>query len=65
MLFRHGAGAKAPIKVTIVTWAGYKKAGPFLVSTDHRGTADGKRVTLTFTNVAVKLTGSDTWVNAQ
>jgi len=65
MLFRHGAGAKAPIKVTTVTWAGYKKAGPFLVSTGHRGTADGKRVTLTFTNVAVKLTGSDTWVNAQ
>jgi hypothetical protein len=65
MLFRHGAGTKAPIKVTIVTWAGYKKAGPLLVSTDHRGTADGKPVTLTFTDVAVKVTGSDAWVNAQ
>src|SRR5215469_9354766 len=65
MLFRHGAGAKAPIKVTIVTWAGYKKAGPLLFSTDHRGTADGKPVSITFTNVAVKLTGSDTWVQAQ
>ncbi len=65
MLFRHGAGAKAPIKVTTVTWAGYKKAGPILVSTDHRGTADGKPLTLTFTNVAVKLAGSDAWVNAQ
>ena len=65
MLFRHGAGAKAPIKVTTVTWAGYKKGGPLLVSTDHRGNADGKPVTITFTNVAVKLTGSDTWVNAQ
>jgi hypothetical protein len=65
MLFRHGAGAKAPIKVTIVTWAGYKKAGPLLISTDHRGTADGKPVTITFTDVAVKLTGSDTWVDAK
>jgi hypothetical protein len=65
LFFRHGAGANAPIKVTIVTWAGYKKAGPLLVSTDHRGTADGKPLSLTFTNVAVKLAGSDTWVNAQ
>jgi len=65
MLFRHGAGAKAPIKVTIVNWAGYKKSGPLLFSTDHRGTADGKPVSITFTNVAVKLTGSDTWVQAQ
>jgi len=65
MLFRHGPGAKAPIKVTIVNWVGYKKAGPLLISTDHRGTADGKRVSITFTNVAMKLTGSDTWVQAQ
>jgi len=49
----------------IATWAGYKKAGPLLVSTDHHGTADGKPLTLTFTDVAVKLAGSDTWVNAQ
>src|SRR5215469_17296734 len=26
LFFRHGAGAKAPIKNTIVTWAGYRKA---------------------------------------
>ena len=65
LLFRHGVSQKPTIKVTIVTWAGHKKAGPFLVSTDHRGTADGKPVTITFTNVAAKLMGSDTWVNAQ
>jgi hypothetical protein len=65
LLFRHGVSQKPTIAVTIVTWAGYRKAGPLLVSTDHRGTADGKLVTITFTNVAVKLTGSDTWVNAQ
>jgi hypothetical protein len=56
-----------PIKpsVVIATWAGYKKAGPLLISTDHRGTADGKPLHLFITDVAVKLTGSDTWVNAQ
>src|SRR5215469_15735659 len=61
--FRHGGNAK-PGEV-IATWAGYKKAGPLLVSTDHRGTADGKPFSLTFTDVAVKVNGSDTWVNAQ
>src|SRR5215470_14125761 len=30
MFFRHPEGAQAPIKNTIVTWAGYKKAGPLL-----------------------------------
>jgi len=63
LLFRHGGSAKP--SVVIATWAGYKKAGPLLVSTDHHGTADGKPLTLTFTDVAVKLAGSDTWVNAQ
>jgi hypothetical protein len=63
MRFRHGGSAKPSL--VIATWAGYKKAGPLLVSTDHRGTADGKALTLTFTDVAVKLAGSDTWVNAQ
>lgn len=61
--FRHGGNAK-PGEV-IATWAGYKKAGPLLISTDHRGTADGKPFSLTFTDVAVKVNGSDTWVNAQ
>lgn len=65
LLFRHGVSQKPTIKLTIVTWAGHKKAGPLLVSTDHRGKADGKPVTITFTNVAAKLTGSDTWVDAQ
>jgi hypothetical protein len=65
LLFRHGVSQKPVIKVTIVSWAGYKKAGPLLVSTDHRGTADGKPVNINFTNVAAKLTGSDSWVNAQ
>jgi hypothetical protein len=60
----HRGGDKKP-KLVTATWAGYKKAGPLLVSGDHKGTADGKPFTLTITNVAVKLAGSDKWVNAQ
>ena len=60
----HRGGPKKP-SVVIATWAGYKKAGPLLISTDHRGTADGKPLHLFFSDVAVKLTGSDTWINAQ
>ncbi|MFY9802941.1 MAG: hypothetical protein WA211_19020 [Candidatus Acidiferrales bacterium] len=62
-IYRRG-GPKKP-SVVIATWAGYKKAGPLLIATDHRGTADGKPLRLFFTDVAVKLTGSDTWVSAQ
>jgi len=60
----HRGGPKPPHLVT-TTWAGYKKAGPLLVSTEHHGPADGKPFTLTISNVAVKLTGSDKWINAQ
>jgi hypothetical protein len=63
LAFHHGGNAKP--SVVIASWAGYKKAGPLLFSTDHRGTADGTPLTLTFTDVAVKLTGSDTWINAK
>jgi hypothetical protein len=62
-IFHHGGTAKP--SVVIATWAGYKKAGPLVISTEHHGTADGKPLTLTFSDVAVKLTGSDAWVNAQ
>jgi hypothetical protein len=60
----HRGGPKPPSNVT-TTWAGYKKAGPMLFSTDHIGTADGKPARIFFTNVAVKLTGSDKWMDAQ
>jgi hypothetical protein len=60
----HRGGPKKP-SVVIATWEGYKKAGPLLISTDHRGTADGAPLRLFFSDVAVKLTGSDTWMNAQ
>lgn len=60
----HRGGPKKPTDV-ITTWADYKKAGPLLIATDHRGTADGAPFRMFFSDVAVKLTGSDTWVNAQ
>jgi hypothetical protein len=63
LVFHHGGSAKP--SVVIATWAGYKKAGPLLISTDHSGTADGNPFKLFFSNVAVKLAGSDTWIEAK
>jgi hypothetical protein len=60
----HRGGPTKP-SVVIATWAGYQKAGPLLISTDRRGTADGQPLRVFFSNVSVKLVGSDTWVNAQ
>lgn len=62
-IYRRG-GPKKP-SLVMATWTGYKKAGPLLVSTEHKGTADGGAFHLSFTNVAVKLAGSDTWMDAQ
>jgi hypothetical protein len=62
-VYRRG-GPKKP-SVVIATWAGYKKAGPLLISTEHRGTADGKPLHLWFSNVSVKPAGSDSWVDAK
>jgi hypothetical protein len=61
--FHHG-GSEKP-RVVLATWAGYKTAGPLLFSLDHRGKADGKPLHLFFSNVAVKLTGSDAWMEAK
>jgi hypothetical protein len=60
----HRGGPRKPSLVT-ATWAGYKKAGPVLISTEHRGTADGKPLHIFLSDVAVKVTGSDTWVDAK
>jgi hypothetical protein len=60
----HRGGDKKPSLVT-AKWAGYKKAGPLLFSTEHPGTADGKPLHIWITNVAVKVTGSDKWMAAQ
>ena len=60
----HRGGTKKP-SVVITTWADYKKAGPLLISMDHRGTADGNPVRISFSDVSVKLKGSQNWMNAQ
>ena len=63
MVYRRG-GDKKPSVVT-ASWTGYKKAGPLLISTEHRGNADGKPLHISVTNVAVKLSGSDAWMDAK
>ena len=50
---------------SIATWADYKKAGPLLVSLEHRGTRDGQPMHVSFSNVAVKLAGSNSWLEVQ
>jgi hypothetical protein len=60
----HRGGPKKP-SLVIATWAGYKKAGPLLFSTEHRGTADGNPLHLWISGVAVKVTGSDKWMEAK
>ena len=62
----HRGDPKSPVPgIVKVSWAGYKKAGPLLFSTEHRGSADGKPVRLSFTNVSVKLVGSGAWIDAR
>jgi hypothetical protein len=60
----HRGGAKKP-SLVIATWEGYKKAGPLLISTDHNGTADGNTLRIFISDVAVKVMGSENWINAQ
>ena len=63
LVYRLG-GPKKPSLVT-ASWTGYKKAGPLLFSTEHRGTADGKPLHIFLSDVAVKVSGSDTWIKAE
>jgi hypothetical protein len=57
-------GPKKPSAV-IAPWTDYKKAGPLLFSLDHRSMADDAPVHIFFSDVAVKMTGSENWINAQ
>ena len=60
----HRGGPKKP-NLLFATWGGQKKAGPLLLSTDRRGYGDGVGIRIWFTDVAVKVTGSDTWMDAK
>jgi hypothetical protein len=59
----HRAGDGFP-KVYVSTWEGYETAGPLLFATDHEGSGDGKPLRVFFSDVAIKVTGSDGWINA-
>jgi hypothetical protein len=62
MAYHRGGPPKLDV---LVTWADYKKAGPLLFSLDHRGTRNGDPAHVFFTNVAVELVGSNTWMEAR
>lgn len=63
--FVYHRGSPGKPRVVIAIWADYRKAGPLLLSLDHRGTDNGKPLHVFFSNVAVKLVGSTTWADAQ
>jgi hypothetical protein len=48
--------------LVLATWAGHKKAGPLLISTEHQGTADGHPFQLSLSDVSVKVKGSKDWI---
>jgi hypothetical protein len=64
IVYRRGADNPPP-KLVMATYTDYRKAGPLLISLDHRGTLDGNPFRLWFSDVSVRLTGSDNWINAQ
>jgi len=61
----HRGAPTPPPKLVTADYTDYKKAGPLIVAMDHHGKIDGKDFRLFFTDVSVKLSGSDNWVNAQ
>jgi len=61
----HRGTPTPPPRLVMATYADYKKVGPLLFATDHRGTIDGKPFRLYFTDIAVKMTGSDDWIKAE
>jgi hypothetical protein len=63
LAFKFGGSAKPG--GFLATWEGYEKAGPVLVSTEHGGKADGNPFKAHLSNLAVKLAGSDTWMEAK
>jgi hypothetical protein len=63
MVYRRGGATKPSL--VIATWGGHKKAGPLLIATEHRGTADGKPLHIFLSDVSVKLAGSDSWIKAE
>ena len=63
--FAYHHGGDTPPRLIMATWTDYKKAGPLLIATDHQGTLDGKPLRISLSDVAVKVTGSENWIDAQ
>jgi hypothetical protein len=61
----HRGAPTPPPHLVMASYTDYKKAGPLLIAMDHHGKIDGKDFRLFFTDVSVKLSGSDNWINAQ
>jgi hypothetical protein len=64
IVYRRGV-PNPPPHIVMAKFAGNKKAGPLLISTDHPLVADGKPAHLFLSGVAVKVTGSPDWIAAQ
>jgi hypothetical protein len=58
-------GADNPPKLVMASYEDYKQAGPLFFSTEHHGTVDGKPLRIWLSDIAVKVTGSDKWINVQ
>jgi hypothetical protein len=52
-------------RTVIAPWTDYKRAGPLLFSLDHQGKDGDKPLHVFFSNVSVRMTGSESWVDAQ
>jgi hypothetical protein len=61
----HRGAPTPPPHLVMADYTDYKKAGPLVVAMDHHGKIDGKDFRLYFTDVSVKLSGSDKWINPQ
>lgn len=64
--FAYHRGGSGQPKLVTAKWEDHKKAGPLLLSTSRPGKADHIIPSRVFySDVAVRLVGTDTWVNAQ
>ncbi len=59
-IYRRG-GARKPSRIT--TWENYRQFGPLTIALDHRSA--GGKFRVYFTHVAVKLAGSDQWIESR
>ena len=62
MDYHRGGPAKLEV---FATWPTTRRPDRLLFSLDHRGTRNGDPLHLFFSNVAVKLVGSNTWMDAR